>query len=302
MAYLTVLGHTNIDVQLEVEAMPGPSQSAPVQDRRTVYGGTACNIARHAAGLGVDVRLWSRIGPDMPIDWRAELQDAGLDLSHFDVADGGRTPTCYILTDANDDQAYCMDQGAMKDMAQHPPPTTLLDGLQGWLHVGTGDPAAYMAIADAARGNGIQVALDAGQELRFMYDPATFEKLLDKCDAVFLNDAEMDLALTYLRYGDPVQLLDHVDVVVHTKGKGGASLYRTGHKPYHASAFTVEAIDPTGAGDALRAGWYAALSRGESMERALLEGQAAAAVCVQMHGPQSRTIQPDDLVHFLAVA
>ncbi len=281
--------------------MPGPSQSAPVKDRRTVYGGTACNIARHAAGLGVDVRLWSRVGPDMPLDWRAELEDSGLDLSSLDMA-GNRTPTCYILTDAEDEQAYCMDQGAMATMTQNPPPLSLIDGLDGWLHVGTGDPAAYNDIVDAARKAGIAIALDAGQELRFMYDPRTFERLLDRCDAAFLNDPEMDLALSYLRYGDPIQLLDHVDTVVHTKGAAGATLLRAGSKPIHIPAFPVAAIDPTGAGDALRAGWYAALARGDDMERALIEGQAAAAVCVQMLGPQSRTIGIDEVAAVLATA
>ena len=106
MPFLTVLGHSNIDVQLSVAAMPGGGRSSPVTDRRTVYGGTACNIARHAAGLGVPVRLWSRVGSDFPADWRADLEVDGVDLT-FD--EGERTPTCYILTAPDGEQAYMMD-------------------------------------------------------------------------------------------------------------------------------------------------------------------------------------------------
>ncbi len=293
MPYLAVLGHTNIDVQLSLQDIPTPGASSPVQDRRTVYGGTAANIARHAAGLGVPVRLWSRVGKDFPPDWKIGLESDGVELAYMDIDEDGRTPTCFILTDAAGEQSYCMDQGAMADMAAHQPPDALLEGLS-WLHIGTGDPAAYGDIMDAARAAGVQVAFDPGQELRFMYDAKQFETLLDKSDVLFVNDIEMGLALQYLRYGDPVQLLDHVDTVVHTQGAVGATLYRTKVK-HHVPAFEVDAIDPTGAGDALRAGWYAALHDGKDMETALQHGVAAAAVCVQHVGPQQHVLRPDDL-------
>lgn len=293
--FLSVLGHSNIDVQLHVEQMPGPNQSAPVQDRRTVYGGTAANIARHAAGLGVATRLWSRVGVDFPPEWKAGLEDDGVDLSCMDFDPAGRTPTCYILTDADDAQAYCMDQGAMADMVAHPPTAAVLAGLTGWLHVATGDPAAYAKIMDDAKAAGVRVAFDPGQELRFMYDARSFEQLLDKADVLFLNDAEYALACDYMRYGDPAQFLDHVDAVVITHGSKGASLYRNGAKPLQQPAFVAAAIDPTGAGDALRAGWYAALAEGHDMQTALAWGQAAAAVAVEHLGPQSHVVRRADL-------
>jgi sugar/nucleoside kinase (ribokinase family) len=149
--FLAVCGHTNIDVQLHVKELPKAGQSVPVLDRRTVWGGTACNIARHASGLGVGTRLWSRVGDDFPTNWRQALEDDGVDLTFLDMAKGGRTPTCTILTDLLDRQCFAMDQGAMAAMAENPPRPELVEGLApgGWLHVATGDPLAYAAIADA---------------------------------------------------------------------------------------------------------------------------------------------------------
>lgn len=290
MPFLAVLGHANIDVQLELQNIPLPGASSPVQDRRTVYGGTAANIARQAAGLGVPTRLWARVGADFPSDWRAGLEADGVDLSFMDVDATNRTPTCYILTDADGQQSYCMDQGAMGAMVQHPPTAALLEGLS-WLHIGTGDPTAYMEIAQLAKAAGVKIAFDPGQELRFMYTSATFELLLDVADVVFLNELELSLALEYLRYGDPVQLLDHVGTVVVTRGAEGASLYQAGKKPVHQPALPAAAVDPTGAGDALRAGWYSGLADGLDAPMALARGQAAGAIIVTHLGPQSHTLR-----------
>lgn len=288
LSFLTVLGHSNIDVQLSVGAMPGGGRSSPVTDRRTVYGGTACNIARHAAGLGVPVRLWSRVGPDFPADWRADLVADGVELC---LDEGDRTPTCYILTARDGEQAYMMDQGAMT-----PPyevPAAAWNGAQ-WLHVGTGDPASYLATMQAAKAVGLKIAFDPGQEIHFAYDATHFETLLNLADVFFCNDVEMEKALGFLRYGDPAQLLDHVDHVVHTHGEDGATLWG-GKKPVKLPAKPAAAVDPTGAGDALRAGWYAGLHEGLDYEDALQRGIQVAAVAVTLLGPQPRAITLDDL-------
>ncbi|HJQ93638.1 MAG TPA: carbohydrate kinase family protein [Candidatus Thermoplasmatota archaeon] len=296
--FLAVCGHTNIDVQLHVKELPKAGQSVPVLDRRTVWGGTACNVARHAAGLGVGTRLWSRVGDDFPTNWRQALEDDGVDLAYLDVAKGGRTPTCTILTDLLDRQCYAMDQGAMATMAENPPRPALVDGLSagGWLHVATGDPLAYAGIATAARDAGVLVALDPGQEITFQYDARSFEDMLGLCDALFVNEAELRVACDFLGYGAPEQFLDHVDTVVVTRSEKGATLYRAKGKPAQVPAFQVpRVVDPTGAGDAVRAGWYAALSQGRPMEQALRWGMAAASIVIQHPGPQDHVVRRPEL-------
>lgn len=288
MPFLSVLGHSNIDVQLMVAAMPGGGRSSPVSDRRTVYGGTACNIARHAAGLGVPVRLWSRVGDDFPSEWKAALANDGVELAH-DV--GGRTPTCFILTAADGEQAYCMDQGAMQ--APYDVPASVIDGVT-WLHVGTGDPNSYAPLMKVARAAGIKVALDPGQEIHFAYDDRSFAKLLELADVLFLNEVEFAKACDFMSYGDPLQFLDHVDALVITRGADGADLYEAaGHT--HVASPSVAVVDPTGAGDALRAGWYSALYAGRTMVDALHVGVKAGAAACLLEGPQPRALKQADL-------
>jgi sugar/nucleoside kinase (ribokinase family) len=61
-------------------------------------------------------------------------------------------------------------------------------------------------------------------------------------------------------------------------------------------------VDPTGAGEAMRAGFYAALSDGLDMEKALRWGQAAAAVKVQYVGAQEHVVRPEEIKAMLAKA
>jgi sugar/nucleoside kinase (ribokinase family) len=276
---LLVLGHSNIDVQIQLNHMPGPGVSSPVQSRRVVYGGTACNIARHAASMGVDVRLWSRVGADFPLDWMAALEEDGVKLA-FDEA--GSTPTCFILTDADGEQSYMMDQGAMT-----PPydvPLGILDGVTQ-LHICTGDPAAFLPIAKEAKRLGIPVAFDPGQEIHFAYDTKSFEALLNESNTFWCNEVELAKAYTFTRYADPVQFLDHVDKVIVTRGANGADIY-TDTGVDHIDAAPANVVDTTGAGDAFRAGFYAG---GPKI------AAKVAAVVVGMQGPQPRAVTLTDI-------
>jgi sugar/nucleoside kinase (ribokinase family) len=248
--------------------------------------------------IGVGVRLWSRVGDDFPATWRDALTHDGVDLGHLDVVKGGRTPMCTILTDLLDRQCFAMDQGAMASMVDHPPQPTLLDGLapSGWLHLATGDPLAYAPIAAEAKERGLQVALDPGQELSFQYDARSFEGLLDLSDALWLNEHELRVACDYLSYGAPEQLLDHVDTVLVTRAEKGATLYRAKGKPVQVAAFPVpRVVDPTGAGDAARAGWYAALAEGRPVDAALKWAMAAASLIIEHPGSQDHVVRRGEL-------
>lgn len=300
MTDLVVCGHANIDVHLRLDELPGDGTSHPVRERHTVYGGTAANIARHAGALGLDVRLWSRVGADFPADWRRDLERDGVDLRSLDVVADAQTPTCFILTDEAHRQTYCMDQGPMAAMAHHPPDPAVLAGLDGWLHLATGDPAAYLDLARHAEDAGIPVALDPGQEMRFLYDGATLRALLAHARTLFVNETELRVALGFLDLASAEELSEEVETLVVTHGAQGAHLHRRGRATVRMPSFEAPAVrDPTGAGDALRAGWHAALRHGHDMETALRWGQAAGCVAVQRRGGQAEPVRAEDLQRLL---
>ncbi|MEK6975722.1 MAG: carbohydrate kinase family protein [Candidatus Thermoplasmatota archaeon] len=304
-AFLAVCGHSNLDVLLRVKDLPQPGQSTPVIERRVARGGNGSNIASHAATLGVPVRLWSRVGDDFPDDWRLDLERLGVDLTHMAVVPGATTPTCFIFTDLLDRQCFAIDGGPMAAMAQSPPGPGLVEGLApgGWLHVSTGDPLAYAPVIDAARQAGVRIALDPGQEMSFRYDARSLAGLLAWCDILFLNEAELRVACGLLGLSSAEELVAQVPAVVVTRGEKGASLYRRDERTVHAPAFAVDRIvDPTGAGDAFRAGWYAALMQNHPLSEALRWGQAAGAAKTRHAGSQGHLLTPDDLTRFLGSA
>lgn len=298
--FLAVCGHTNLDVHLHVKELPKPGQSTPVLDRRVLWGGTACNIAVHAASLGVATRLWSRVGPDFPADWRTALLRLGIGLEFLEMDAASRTPTCTIATDLLERQQFFMDQGAMGRLDENPVPAAVAAGVRGWLHIATGDPLAYAQVASEAKARGLRVALDPGQELSFQYNARSLAGLLEVSDVFWCNDDELRVACDLLDVPGPAELLRWVPTVIATKGAKGAALHRRGQPVVEQPAFPVaKLVDPTGAGDAMRAGWYASLQAGGDATTALRWGQAAASLVVQTIGGQSAPVTRNALERVL---
>ncbi len=298
--FLAVVGSTNLDVLLRLKELPKPGQSTPVIQRRLARGGHGANLAAHAGSLGVPVRLASRVGPDFPAQWRSDLLDLGTDLTFLE-ASAAATPTCFVFTDLLDRQSFAIDHALREGDTWQPDPA-IAAGLApgGWLHLCAGDPVAQAPVAAAPNAAGVPVALDPGQELHFRHDRRSLAGLLAFADVLFVNEAELRDACTLLGKTAPEDLLGHVPVVVVTRGAKGASLYRRDGRAVHAAAFAVDrAVDPTGAGDALRAGWYAALHQGHGFGEALRWGQAAGAAKTRHLGAQEHRVTPEEVRGFL---
>lgn len=301
--YLAVVGSTNLDVLLRVKELPKPGQSTPVIQRRTARGGHGANLAAHAANLGVPVRLASRVGADFPPAWRADLVQLGVDLAHLD-ATAPTTPTCFVFTDLLDRQSFAVDH-ALRAGDDWQPDPALAEGVarDGWLHLCAGDPLLQAPVAAAAKAAGLRVALDPGQEIGFRHDARSLRGLLAFADALLLNEAELRDACRLLDQAAPEELLAHVPLVLVTRGAKGASLYQREGRTVHAPAFAIDrAVDPTGAGDAFRAGWYAALRDGHDLETALRWAQAAGAAKTRHAGAQDHLVTRQDLAALLGSA
>lgn len=284
MAFLGVYGHVNVDYILQVKELPRADQTVPVIRELVRLGGTAGNIARGAAFLGVPTALASCVGDDFPARFRDELAAAGIDLVDFRRLNGP-TPKIWILSSPNGEQSAVIDQGVMGDNHERPRLDYTMLG-SDWVHLTTGPAADHFEIAKEASRLRKKVVFDPGQELSYRYPDRTFEKFLDLCDVFVCNKRELAIALEKLGYGDPRQLLDHTDAVIGTRGSEGSVLY-TESETVTVPACPVRtdgALDTVAAGDLYRAGLYAALREKKRLPEAVRWAAVAASVFLESNG------------------
>ncbi len=126
-----------------------------------------------------------------------------------------------------------------------------------------------------------------------MWDAERFRKALEYTDMLFCNRNELATALRYAGRQSPEELLDSypsMQVIVNTLGGQGARIFGR-NEVLDVPAAKVEVVDPTGAGDAFRAGFYAGLYRGKSWMECGTLGCAAASFAGS--APGSLTSIPD---------
>ncbi|MBS3816586.1 MAG: carbohydrate kinase family protein [Candidatus Thermoplasmatota archaeon] len=295
--YLAVFGHTAIDVILNVPKLPDRDSSIAVEERATRFGGTAANIARASAEIDVDVSLCSFVGGDFPDDYLDALVDSGVSTDGLKVKKDHDTTTCWIINDREGEQLTIVDQGAMKEMQDFEIPTETIEDCEV-LHIGTGKPSYYRKIYDRCDLEKKSVGFDPAQELEYMYDASTFEKFLRQSDFFFCNQKEKEVALRYLEIDSFETLLDDfgLDFILVTKGGEGSTLHLPEEKIIIPTYEPQKIVEPTGAGDAFRAGFYAALSRDLSLERACRAGSARASFAVEKAGSQTGRIGWKDVI------
>lgn len=292
--FLVVFGHTAVDVLIRVKELPVKNVSVAVKNRMLRYGGTGANIAKAAQDMGVPTRLVSYVGDDFTQEYSQHLKGCGIDTRYIKRVDGGLTPTCYMLTDDNHDQMALMDQGAMAQPEYMYKGEDIVEGC-GRIHIGTGPPEYYRSIVELAERKGIPVGFDPSQELTYVYTPETFVEILEKSDIFFCNENEFLRALEYVDGSSYEDLLVYTGAVVKTRGSKGSTLYSDSGKREIPPYSSEKCLDPTGAGDAYRGGFYAGVFRGLDMSSCCSLGSARASFALEFNGPQEGKVGWEDV-------
>jgi sugar/nucleoside kinase (ribokinase family) len=287
MNFLGVFGHVVLDYIFQVPRLPEPNTTIQIKGRRRLFGGTAANICRTAARLGVRTALASFVGEDFPEEYRRALEAEGIDLEDLRPLSGYSTPTAWIFSDPDGNQVAIIDQGPMQaasdfELLEHTIRSSEL------VHIGTGRPEYYRRVIDMARELGKEVSFDPSQEIHYVYDRESFLDMVKDTDFFFGNRYEFRRALEYAGFAEPEDMLELVRVAILTLGKEGSVIYTTEADWRIPCVPAKEEVDVTGSGDAYRAGFYAGLSRGLDLPLCGLLGSSTASFCVEGRGPQDR--------------
>jgi adenosine kinase len=257
-------------------------------EMRQEFGGCAANIAYGLLGLGCPTRLVAAIGKDGH-DYLQRLKSLGADVSGVVVRDNFFTAQAFITTDLNDNQITAFHPGAMSvahEAKVEPNPLSL----------GIVSPNGRQAMLDHA-----QAFHDAG--IAFVFDPGqglpmfTKEELLDfikKASWLAVNDYEgemlsrtLGLSVSELR----AHLKPHPQsAVIVTKGSQGVWLDGPQGSQTIDAIRVDKAVDPTGCGDAFRAGLLWGLAHGLPVVASCKAGVYLGAVKVQVRGAQNHSI------------
>jgi adenosine kinase len=254
-------------------------------------GGVAANIAFGLGCLGLRPLLVGSVGPDFT-EYRSWLEAHGVDTSAVRESALHHTARFIGTTDADLNQIASFYPGAMGEDVQLD-----LSGLAGQVDlvlIGATDPAAMFKFTAQCREHQIPFAADMSQQLARMDGPQVRE-LVAGAAYLFSNEYEAEL-IQHKTGWTPDELHEQVGVRVTTLGAAGARVDRSGEEPVLVGPVPgVEPREPTGAGDAFRSGFLAAVAWELSLERAAQLGNLLAVHALETTGTQEYQLKPGAL-------
>jgi len=286
---------------LVVEQLDKISLSFLAEDLEIRRGGVAANIAFGMANLGQHPVLVGAVGEDFA-DYRSWLERHGVDCQSVHVSESRHTARFICTTDDDMAQIATFYAGAMSEARaiELQPVSDRVGGLDLVL-VGANDPEGMQRHTQECRTRGIPFIADPSQQLAFA-DGAVIRRLID--GAAFLFTNEYEASLTEQKTGwSADEILARVGARVITRGGQGASIHRKGEEPVDVPvAREVRKADPTGVGDAFRAGFLTGLAGGLGLERCAQLGSMLATYVIETVGTQEYSLGQRRFLERLAEA
>lgn len=286
---------------LVVEQLDKISLSFLAEDLEIRRGGVAANIAFGMANLGQHPVLVGAVGEDFA-DYRSWLERHGVDCQSVHVSESRHTARFICTTDNDMAQIATFYAGAMSEARaiELQPVSDRVGGLDLVL-VGANDPEGMQRHTQECRTRGIPFIADPSQQLAFADGPV-IRRLID--GAAFLFTNEYEASLTEQKTGwSADEILARVGARVITRGGQGASIHRKGEEPVDVPvAREVRKADPTGVGDAFRAGFLTGLAGGLGLERCAQLGSMLATYVIETVGTQEYSLGQRRFLERLAEA
>jgi len=258
-----------------------------INELKENFGGTAGNIAYALSLLGESPTIVATAGRDFE-SYRDWFNKNNISTDNIKIIEEELTAGAYITTDLSDNQITAFNPGAMKFIASYDFESIAHDNTVAIVSPGNLDD--MYNFSNIYKQKKIDYVFDPGQSL-----PAwTKEKLIEMIDGskVFVcNDYELQLTQekTSMTIDD---ILEKTETLIQTKSEHGSVVILKEHgqtKNIDIPAAGVDSVkDPTGAGDAYRAGLIKGFFLSDSdIVHAARIGAVAAAYCVEVYGPQN---------------
>jgi adenosine kinase len=260
------------------------------------YGGTAGNIAYNLGLLGEKPLVVASLGDDPDgADYLQRFQSWGFPSAGLKIQPGQLTASCTVATDRENNQFTFFHPGAMLTPTGFDPASLGPPFDRHLAVVSAGGPADMLALAQAYNRLDLPFIFDAGQQIH-AFGPDELLTLAEGATIYISNAYEFELfkKITGLSLE---QLFQRVQTVIITRGAEGSELLVPGRGTQHVAPVPVRrAVNPTGAGDAYRAGLMMALARGEALVSACRLGSTVASFCVEVEGTQDQSFTLNEVL------
>jgi adenosine kinase len=256
-----------------------------VPDLRREFGGTAGNIAYNLRLLDENPLIMATVGRDAG-SYRARLAELGLSDRHVLVLEDQYTAQAFITTDIDDNQITAFHPGAMS----HSHLNRIADAPSARQGIVSPDGRQGMVehVADFAAA-GIPYIFDPGQGLPMFSGPELLG-MIDGAACLAVNDYEA--RIVEQKTGKRVEeIAALVDCVVVTRGGEGATVWSRGSRQDVPAVKAAALVDPTGCGDAYRAGLLYGMARGWEWIRSARLASVMGSIKIAHRGGQNH--RPD---------
>ncbi|MBU0708286.1 carbohydrate kinase family protein [Patescibacteria group bacterium] len=267
------------------------SLSFLASEMRKQQGGTAGNIAYSLCLLGESPALFCTAGGKDFSGYGEKLADAGVDLNWVKLIPDSYTATFFGIIDQDDNQIGGFYPGAMEDsvnLSLRDIPSEVVD----LVIIAPNEPTAMINFARECRAIGYSYVFDPGQQIPRL----SAEELIFAVEGarVFIgNDYEIDLVLQKTGKSIP-DILNSCDLVIRTLGRRGSEIFE-GDREWQIPAVKAgEVVDPTGAGDAYRAGIIKGLIYQWPVEKMGKVASLSAVYAVEQYGAQVQSYTLDE--------
>jgi adenosine kinase len=267
-----------------------------VPQMRREFGGCAGNIAYNLKLLGDTGLPMATVGRDFA-PYKEWLARAGVPIDHVRVIDSEFTAQGFVTTDLDDNQIWAFHPGAMqhshvnrvseaRDVALG---IVAPDGREGMI-----EHAAQFAAA------GIPFMFDPGQGLP-MFGQEDLQRFISQARWVAVNDYEWQVVQQRTGWG-VWELMQRVEALIVTRGAAGSTIHTRGGEIAIPAAPAREVVDPTGCGDAYRAGLMHGLLHGLDWRATGHIASLMGALKIESRGTQNHRFTPEEFAQRLAAA
>lgn len=278
--------------QLVSDKLDSLSLSFLVDELAIHRGGAAANIAFNLGCLGLSPVLVGAVGADFS-EYGEWLSAHGVDTHAVHVSPDKHTARFLCTTDSDQNQIASFYAGAMAESTQIEL-KPIVDRLGGTdlVVIGPCTPDAMLQHTQECRDQGYPFAADPSQQLASL-DGDEIRRLVKGAAYLFTNEYERGLLERKTGWSND-DILEQVDVSVMTRGAKGVTVQRPGDPVVTvAPPQELAKADPTGVGDAFRAGFLAGVEWGVDDERAAQVGCMLATLVIESVGTQEHRLEPE---------